>query len=247
MGDWCPHNLWFVPRRYVRSVQSLMDSIIACHEGLGKHIWNPTVQLETIVKVGKPIIRLQLSLFDCSQWQILWACEFLYGTVIPLTKLSIIFFYYRLFPVPLFRRLLHLVLFLVIDWWIAIVVVAIVQCRPYSYFWTQYVDPTSTGRCINIPSFFIGNGAASVVLKMALQSILRILSWSSGISNGARRQVEYIIYLTPLSLAFCHITRGHLAKQKLRCSILMGFGHLPFSISEAIVLLNFNIALNVWL
>lgn len=98
-----------------------------------------------------------------SRIQILWAYEFLYGSVIPLTKLSIIFFYYRLFPVPFFRKVLYFVLFLVIGWWIAIIVVAIFQCRPYSYFWNQYVDPTATGKCINIESFFIGNGAASVV------------------------------------------------------------------------------------
>lgn len=60
MGDGRPHNIWFVLRRSLQSVQSLMDSITACYEGIGKHIWNPTVQLETIVKVGKPIIYLPI-------------------------------------------------------------------------------------------------------------------------------------------------------------------------------------------
>ncbi|RFU23554.1 hypothetical protein B7463_g12784, partial [Scytalidium lignicola] len=118
-------------------------SILACYKGIGKHIWNPTVQLGTIFKI-------------------LWAYEFLYGSVVPLTKLSIIVFYYRLFPVQAFRKFLYFVVFLVVGWWIAVFITSLTQCRPFSYFWNQYVDPTAKGKCINISAFFLGNGGASV-------------------------------------------------------------------------------------
>ncbi|RFU25224.1 hypothetical protein B7463_g11110, partial [Scytalidium lignicola] len=119
-------------------------SIYACYHGIGRHIWNPEVEIGLIVKV-------------------LWIYEFFYGSVIPLTKLSLVYFYYRIFPVVFFRKMLYGVLFLVIGWWIAIIIVAIVQCKPYNFFWRQYSDPTSHGKCINISAFFIGNGIASVV------------------------------------------------------------------------------------
>lgn len=102
----------------------------------------------------------------------------MYGTVIPLIKLSIIFFYYRIFEVPMFRKILYVVVFLVVGWWIAIFVVSWVQCKPYSYFWNQYVDPTAQGSCINIGAFFIGNGVASVVTDFLILLTPIPMVWS---------------------------------------------------------------------
>lgn len=96
---------------------------------------------------------------------------------------------------PFFRRLLHLVLFLVIGWWIAIIVVAIVQCQPYSYFWKQYVDQNSTGRCINIPSFFIGNGGASVVTDFLILITPIPLVWGLQMPVMQRLTVLCIFFL----------------------------------------------------
>ena len=95
--------------------------------------------------------------------QVIWASQFLYDSVIPLTKFSIIVFYYKLFPDPFFRKVLYCILFLVFSWWITALIVPAVECQPYSYLWDQYVDPTAIGRCINLPAFYIGTGSASVV------------------------------------------------------------------------------------
>lgn len=148
-----------------------------------------------------------------SRIQILWAYEFLYGSVIPLTKLSIIFFYYRLFPVPFFRKVLYFVLFLVIGWWIAIIVVAIFQCRPYSYFWNQYVDPTATGKCINIESFFIGNGAASVVTDFIILMTPIPMVWRLQMPVMQRLSVLGIFFLGGLyvSIPFYYIFSNRMA------------------------------------
>ncbi|KAL7782516.1 hypothetical protein V8C37DRAFT_397865 [Trichoderma ceciliae] len=151
-------------------------TILACYKGIGKHIWNPTVQLEEV-------------------FRILWAYEFLYGSVIPLTKLSLILFYYRLFHVSTFRKVLWVVLFLVVGWWVAILVVAIVQCQPYSYFWNQYVDPTATGRCINISAFFIGNGAASVATDFIILLTPIPMVWNLQMPTMQRLSVLGIFFL----------------------------------------------------
>jgi hypothetical protein len=97
--------------------------------------------------------------------------------------------------VPRFRKILYLVLFLVIGWWIAIIVVAIVQCQPYSYFWKQYVDPTATGRCINIDAFFVGNGAASVATDFLILMTPVPLVWSLKMPIMQRLSVLCIFFL----------------------------------------------------
>ncbi|KAL6818943.1 hypothetical protein GGI42DRAFT_359809 [Trichoderma sp. SZMC 28013] len=151
-------------------------TIIACYKGIGKHIWNPTVELEEIIKI-------------------LWAYEFLYGSVIPLTKLSLILFYYRLFPIPAFRKILWFILFLVIGWWVAIFIVVIVQCQPYSYFWKQYVDPTATGQCINIKQFFVGNAAASVATDFMILLTPIPIVWGLQMPIAQRMTVLGIFFL----------------------------------------------------
>ncbi|KAL7943622.1 hypothetical protein V8C42DRAFT_358892 [Trichoderma barbatum] len=147
-----------------------------CYRGIGKHIWNPAVQLEEVMKV-------------------LWAYEFLYGSVIPLTKISLILFYYRLFHVSAFRKVLWFVLFLVVGWWIAIIVVAIAQCQPYDYFWKQYVDPTATGRCINISDFFVGNAAASVATDFMILLTPIPMVWNLQMPVAQRLSVLGIFFL----------------------------------------------------
>ncbi|KAJ9238533.1 hypothetical protein DTO027B5_1033 [Paecilomyces variotii] len=119
-------------------------TIVGCYEGIGKHIWSPKVNLTAVL-------------------QCLWAYEFLYDTIIPFIKLSIILFYRRVFDVPRFQRVLNWLAVLVMGWWLAILLVVIFQCMPYSYFWLQYTDPTAKGKCINTTQFYIGNAAASVV------------------------------------------------------------------------------------
>ncbi|KAM6476690.1 hypothetical protein HDV62DRAFT_402613 [Trichoderma sp. SZMC 28011] len=151
-------------------------TILACYKGIGKHIWNPTVQLEEVMKI-------------------LWAYEFLYGSVIPLTKLSLIFFYYRLFHVSTFRKVLWFVLFLVVGWWIAILVTSITQCRPYNYFWKQYVDPTAIGTCINIPHFFVGNAAASVATDFMILLTPIPMVWGLQMPVAQRLSVLGIFFL----------------------------------------------------
>ncbi|KAL2005210.1 hypothetical protein VTN00DRAFT_2420 [Thermoascus crustaceus] len=119
-------------------------TIIACHYGLGRHIWSPAVNVEKVMKT-------------------LWAYEWAYGAVVPTIKLSIIMFYHRIFPIRSVTYILSFCAFLVISWWLAVYVICLVQCRPISFFWMQYIDPTAQGQCIDIYKFFIGNGAASVI------------------------------------------------------------------------------------
>lgn len=77
--------------------------------------------------------------------------------------MSLILFYYRIFPTLRLRQALGGISFLVLGWWVAVVITVGLQCRPSYYFWTHYTDPTSKGVCINVNKFSLVNAALSVV------------------------------------------------------------------------------------
>ncbi|KZF23478.1 hypothetical protein L228DRAFT_238042 [Xylona heveae TC161] len=151
-------------------------SILACHYGIGKHIYNPAVNIEKVLKV-------------------LWAYEFLYGAVIPSTKMSIIMFYHRIFPVKSVTITLSICAFLVIGWWIAIWVTAIVQCIPHSYFWEQYLNPMAKGRCINTYAFFLANGGLSVVTDFIILTVPLPMVWKLQMPTAQKLAVTGIFLL----------------------------------------------------
>jgi hypothetical protein len=105
----------------------LIQILPGCYRGIGRHIWNPTVNVVEVVKVGSGYISNYWPPDLHMLQQILWAYEFLYDAVIPTTKMSIILFYYRIFAVRQFRKVLYFLSFLVIGWWFAILVVAATQ------------------------------------------------------------------------------------------------------------------------
>jgi hypothetical protein len=100
------------------------------------------------------------------------------------------------------HRVLYFVMFLVITWCIAILIVAIVQCQPFSYFWNQYVDPTARGRCINIAAFYVGNGAANVITDFIILIIPIPIIWNLQMPIMERLSVLGIFLLGGLYVFF---------------------------------------------
>ncbi|KAJ5815873.1 hypothetical protein N7447_008106 [Penicillium robsamsonii] len=98
-------------------------------------------------------------------WKILLAYVMIYATAVTCTKASIIFFYGRIFN---FRWSMGFCMFLVIGYWITIIVTAAVACRPLPYFWLVYADPTAIGVCIDVPSFFFGNGIGAMLIDVII-------------------------------------------------------------------------------
>lgn len=146
----------------------------------------------------------------------------MYDSVIPAIKMSIVVFYWRVFAIRSFRMVLYFVTFLVMGWWFSILIVACVQCRPYSYFWNQYVDPTAKGTCINTYYFFIGNGAASVITDFIILICPIPMVWKLQMPIAQRLSVISIFLLGGLWVPYFHTTwlsRANLARkiQCLRC------------------------------
>ncbi|KAH7066094.1 hypothetical protein BKA63DRAFT_495960 [Paraphoma chrysanthemicola] len=94
----------------------------------------------------------------------------LYFAELALLKLSLLFFYIRVFPGKGAQRVLWGTVAFTTAWGIAYIVVAIFQCRPISYFWTKW-DGLHKGTCLDINSVTSSNAAISIALDF----------WSIGI------------------------------------------------------------------
>ncbi|KAJ1323097.1 alpha-methylacyl-CoA racemase [Microdochium nivale] len=83
-----------------------------------------------------------------------------------LLKLSILFFFLRIFPDRNFRRVVWVTVALVCAYGVAFVVTAAFQCWPFSYNWTQWNDRGGGGKCIDYAALAWANAAASIVLDL---------------------------------------------------------------------------------
>ncbi|KAL8677575.1 MAG: hypothetical protein Q9186_006009 [Xanthomendoza sp. 1 TL-2023] len=102
-------------------------------------------------------------------------------------------FYYRIFPVPSFRRLLVWTTILCTLYMIAIDLTIIFQCQPIHHQWDQVVG-TSKGHCIQEYWFFVGSGSANVVLNILVFVLPMPLLWR--LRTTARQQIVLTVIFT---------------------------------------------------
>ncbi|KAF1842706.1 uncharacterized protein K460DRAFT_314232 [Cucurbitaria berberidis CBS 394.84] len=137
--------------------------------GLGRDVW--TVPFDSITNFVR--------------W--LYALEVLYFLQIALLKLTLLFFFLRIFPKRLTRRLLWGTVILNVLCGAAFVLAAIFQCQPISFYWTSW-DRERPGKCININGLAWSNAIISIVLDiwilvLPLYEIFHLqLSWRKKIS-----------------------------------------------------------------
>ncbi|KAF2849815.1 hypothetical protein T440DRAFT_451417 [Plenodomus tracheiphilus IPT5] len=94
----------------------------------------------------------------------------LYFTQVALLKLTLIFFYIRVFPSKGVQRLLWGTVVFVALWGFSYVIVAIFQCRPIRYFWTKW-DGLHNGTCLDINAITASNAGLSIALDLWILGI----------------------------------------------------------------------------
>ncbi|KAF2109445.1 hypothetical protein BDV96DRAFT_554693 [Lophiotrema nucula] len=115
--------------------------------GGGKHLW--VVTLEGFTKL----------------YQTTYAFVIIYINSITLTKTSIMLYYRRIFGTS-------------IVWWIVfcftighgleVTITWLAGCRPISFYWRQYTDPTAVGSCINASVFYFVNGIIGMLIDVSI-------------------------------------------------------------------------------
>ncbi|KAL6705438.1 hypothetical protein ACN47E_006703 [Coniothyrium glycines] len=138
--DWC------VLATLVAATPSAVITVFGTvKNGLGRDIWTLT----------PTEITQMLKYFYIMAW--------LYFIQLTLLKLTLLFFYIRVFPSKGVQRLLWGTVIFVIAWGTAFVIVAVFQCRPISYFWLKW-DGLHEGKCLKINAVAAANAAISIVL-----------------------------------------------------------------------------------
>lgn len=120
--------------------------------GLGRDVW--TLPFETVYSFG--------------YW--FYMIAFTYFLELTLLKMSILFFYMRIFPEPRIRKVLWATQALNVMFGIAYVFGSIFQCTPISYNWTRW-DGESEGSCIDITALAWSNAIVSIVFDIWMLAI----------------------------------------------------------------------------
>ncbi|KAF2994163.1 hypothetical protein E8E13_000882 [Curvularia kusanoi] len=143
---------WFVLLTLLGGIGCHTATVLAVNQGLGRDLW--TLRPAQITNM--------LRFFEI--------LAVLYFATLTLLKLSMIFFYLKVFTTTSAARLLWGTAAFTSVWGLVYVVVAIFQCRPISYFWTQW-DGQHSGKCLNIAAITSSNAGISIALDL----------WSLGI------------------------------------------------------------------
>jgi hypothetical protein len=93
--------------------------------------------------------------------RIFYVMEILYFLDLALLKLSLLFFYQRIFPAREVRRVIWATIAFNCLFGATFVIVAIFQCRPISYYWTSW-DGEHQGKCISVNGLGWANAAISI-------------------------------------------------------------------------------------
>ncbi|KAJ5973081.1 uncharacterized protein N7479_002999 [Penicillium vulpinum] len=127
-----------------------------------------------------------------SLWKLLFAHVFLYSATVTLTKSSILMFYGRIFNL---RWSLYYATAIILGYFVAVVVTISAACRPTSFFWEQYTDPTAEGTCIDVPQFFLINGIFAVVIDVMILCVPAPIIWRLQMPRSQRVAVTSILLL----------------------------------------------------
>ena len=89
----------------------------------------------------------------------------LYFLLITLIKLTLLFFFLRIFQKPVMRRLLWATIIFNVLWGFASALASAFECQPVSSYWMSW-DNERPGKCVNINALAWSNAIVSIVLDV---------------------------------------------------------------------------------
>ncbi|KAH7304291.1 hypothetical protein B0I35DRAFT_454796 [Stachybotrys elegans] len=144
---------WFLLATWGFSIASAVITVQgAIANGLGKDIWTLTTEQTNSM----------LRYF----YHMLW----MYFVEVTLIKLCFIGFYLRIFPVPAAQRILWGTFVFTALWGTAYAFASVFQCRPVSYFWTNW-NGLHQGSCATTVHISLSNSALNIALDIWILAI----------------------------------------------------------------------------
>ncbi|TLD11905.1 hypothetical protein PspLS_11259 [Pyricularia sp. CBS 133598] len=145
---------WFILAALVLGIPNTI--VIVCGlvdaGGLGLDIW--MLDPETINAFGKYF----------------YATEIMYFAEVTLLKMSLLWFYLRIFPSRGVRLALWATIAFNIAYGLAFFLVGVLQCQPISYFWTKW-DGEHQGTCVDINAVAWSNAGISIALDIWMLAV----------------------------------------------------------------------------
>jgi len=117
----------------------------------------------------------------------LYVLGFLYSVEVALIKLTLLFFFLRIFPKPRTRRLIWATIIFNGIWTLAFNIIGIFSCQPINYYWTSW-DREHKGTCLNLNALAWSHAIISIVLDiwmlaLPLHEVFQLqLNWRKKIS-----------------------------------------------------------------
>ncbi|KAJ4345497.1 uncharacterized protein N0V89_011629 [Didymosphaeria variabile] len=127
---------------------TIVQDIGTIKHGLGRDVW--TLSFGTITVFVK--------------W--FYIIEVLYFFNVAMLKLSLLFFFLRIFPAKSIRRLLWGTIAFNICFGIAFILAAIFQCQPISHYWEKWDGEHLNGKCVNVNALGWANAVISIALDI---------------------------------------------------------------------------------
>jgi len=144
---------WFI---LITTIVGAVTKVIIVYgtlaNGVGQDVW--TLPFDMITRFG----------------MYFYIMEVFYFAEVTLLKVSILFFYLRIFPEPRIRRVLWATQILNVLVGVAFVITSIFQCTPISHFWTSWTGETK-GKCVNVNALAWANAIISIVLDILMLAI----------------------------------------------------------------------------
>lgn len=149
-----------------------------------------------------------------SFFQIFLPVQIIYVASAVAIKTSLILLYYRLFSlIRWFRWELALAWILVVLYFIVVVLVAILECKPVSYIWDKSIPG---GTCINRYEFYRWNGVANLILDFMVLTLSMPVIWHLQLKS---RQKVSLTVVFLLGLLYVFAILSHLPPSGLPHSL----------------------------
>lgn len=136
---------WFILATILTGVpSSVITSLGVIPNGMGRDVW--TLTPNQITNFGR----------------FFYIMAALYFAQLALLKMSLLFFYLRIFPDKKIRRLLYGTIVFNLIWGTVFTLISLFECRPISYYWTNW-DGEHTGNCFDQNLLGWSNAIISIV------------------------------------------------------------------------------------
>ncbi|KAK2791300.1 hypothetical protein FQN52_004977 [Onygenales sp. PD_12] len=128
-------------------------AVVLADAGLGKDMWNVSfIDISYILKASS----------------IFFVQEVVYFATMNTTKVSILFFYLRIFPAPHFRVITYVVMAITVGYGIALIFAVIFQCSPVDMAWNHWDGEHTNVKCSNINLIGWVSSAINIVLDVVI-------------------------------------------------------------------------------